>query len=189
MACDADPARPETSPAVGAGFAEPWQPVPFPVPADLVAAAEAACRAQGPQDVPADAQLALVDARGEARLTLIFSTAGLGAWCDADFKADRGWFASASVGLDTTDPGPNEADVSLTAGSTDMGIEGAERQRSAVLGRVGPGVAGVDIIRKVGAIKATVANRWFVAWWPSGEERVQIQAKDANGLPLGPSHD
>jgi hypothetical protein len=68
-------------------------------------------------------------------------------------------------------------------------VGGNGNTTSTITGRVGPGVAAVDVVFSSGSrVRATTANGWFVAWWPSGDGHVTVQGLDANGQPLGAPH-
>jgi hypothetical protein len=62
-----------------------------------------------------------------------------------------------------------------------------------VYGRIGTGVTGVTITRSDGSsVQATVANGWYLAWWPGTERAVTARVSTASGtstqsFPAGPT--
>ncbi|GAA2911737.1 hypothetical protein Acy02nite_91160 [Actinoplanes cyaneus] len=60
---------------------------------------------------------------------------------------------------------PATGRVSMLGGPQTIG--GAAGRQTSALGRVGPGVTGVDIALPHGpTVRATVSNGWWAAWWP-----------------------
>lgn len=63
-----------------------------------------------------------------------------------------------------------------------------------VFGPIGAGVTGVTITRDDGsAVQATVANGWYLAWWPGAERAVTARVATATGsstqaFPARPAH-
>ena len=52
-------------------------------------------------------------------------------------------------------------------------------------GRVGPGVTGVTLVLDDGQdVVTTVADGWFVAWWPDGAGATSAQVASASGTTI-----
>jgi hypothetical protein len=179
-------------PAASAGsvadLGRAWSEAPSTLSSGVLASAEGACREQAPEAIPAGSPLALADSRGGARVILVFAPPGAAVSCDAKINADRSWTAVVRPGIDGPPPGARQATVALVASASDIRPIGAPVERTTLFGRTGPGVDAVDVLLEASVVRATTANGWFVAWWPSDDDPVAIQARDAAGLPLESAH-
>ncbi|HEY7133391.1 MAG TPA: hypothetical protein VH440_14145, partial [Candidatus Limnocylindrales bacterium] len=171
-----------------ADLGRPWSEIPYDVAPDVLRSAEGACREQSPDDIPAGSPLALVDGRGGARLILVFAPPGAGVSCDAKINADRSWTAVVHPGIDAPVPAAGHASVELLASSSDIRPIGIPKERTTLFGRSGPGVVSVDVLVGESVVRATTADGWFVAWWPTDEAAIAIQARDAAGRALEAPH-
>lgn len=192
VAC-AGEADPEPSPEPVHAIDEPWQAAPFRIGETILGLAVTTCRADGA--LPA-LPLAVADARGGGQVTLLFADPSSEYECTVAGRPDgslefKGGGGGPS-GLNQL-PDPGVAQVSGTSTIGTIGGPGGGGANtgasSAVSGRVGAAVAAVDVILPDGRrIRASTANGWFSAWWPSDQTTIQVQAIGADGLPLGPSH-
>jgi hypothetical protein len=183
------PAPSTTSPVSSvADIGRPWREIPYDVAPGVLRSAEGACREQSPDGIPAGSPLALVDGRGGARLILVFAPPGAGVSCDAKINADRSWTAVVRPGIDAPVPAAGHTSVGLLASASDIRPIGIPKDRTTLFGRSGPGVVSVDVLVGDGVVRATTANGWFVAWWPTDEAPIAIQARDAAGQPLEAPH-
>jgi hypothetical protein len=168
----------------------PWQPQPFRIRDDVLAAALTACRGTGPRLVPANARVVLADVRGADRVDFLFTVGTDEITCTTTASTGGAFeFAGGGNGaIEKLDPPPaGTARIEWTAsgGATANGV--VSDASTSVLGRVGPGVAAVDLIRsKGGRVRATTANGWFSAWWPTDDAEFRVQAIGPDGQPIGP---
>jgi hypothetical protein len=189
-ACGGDPAPPESpSPAHAIGVR--WSAVPVRVVVALVARAVTACRAEA-QTVAPGTPLVLVDARGADRLTLLFADLTTESECTVLVDGGGAMTFGGGGGGSTVPnlpPAPNAAQIGSMSTQGTIGVGGATDSISSATGRAGADVADVDLIASNGQrIRATTANGWFLAWWPTAETNVQVQALAVDGRPLGPAH-
>jgi hypothetical protein len=151
-------------PAAANALVGPWQPVPFPLPGPILQAIDRACRGSMP-DFPQQVQLTVVDARGGGRIQAHYSgPMGAEATC-MDMSVDAAGRVEAlgggGMGFGAQAPPPLEANE-LTNG----GAMSSDRS-SIVYGRAGQGIAKVVILIPGNApITASLANGWYLAWWP-----------------------
>jgi hypothetical protein len=189
-ACGGDPAPPE-SPSPVHAIGEPWGAVPFRVDEALVARAVTVCRAEA-QTVAPGTPLVLVDARGGGRLTLLFADLTTESECTVLVDGGGAMTFGGGGGGSTVPnlpPAPNAAQIGSMSTQGTIGVGGATDSISSATGRAGADVADVDLIAPNGQrIRATTANGWFLAWWPTAETNIQVQAIGAEGRPLGPAH-
>ncbi len=132
-----------------------WTPTPTPPSPDQVAAARADCQTQSPI---AGLPLKLADTRGPFTFS-VYADSTSSATCikGPTFTAVSGSTASAPV--------------DVAAGHILLSTHATSRAGSAYSfadGRAGDGVSAVTLVLDDGTkVQATVANGWFVAWWPS----------------------
>ncbi len=128
---------------------------------------------------PATLPLVAQDRRGEVTLAL-FTDGHLYADCTIR-TSGRG---SAAIGIGWFEGEPDRA-VRLVGGVKAEGSDDVPPMHS-VIGQVGPDVASVVIERSEGEpVTATVADGYFLAWWPSAADIVGITAYDEAGKSVG----
>jgi hypothetical protein len=188
-ACDTTIPSPSNGPRAVGDVAGAWQADPFAVDPTVVAAAADVCLSRQNHVAPANAQVVLVDARGAGRLSLVFQLAERAVMCRLRLE-DGAWQYDADTGpLDTSAVPPGEATASFTSVESSVGPEQQASGRTALIGRVGAGVTGVAIASDRGMqLRATVANGWFVGWWPLDDGNAIIQAVGPDGRRLGTPH-
>ena len=181
----------ETSPVpvvqVG-GVLGPWQPRPFALTDRVGAGALAACKESSM--VPAGGELRLVDVRGGARITFIFTAApNTVASCDVLASSDGTYSMTGGSGSSSAQPpavlAPAEllvVSASPEGGGTLNGLTAPGRM--GVYGRAGSQVAAVEFVVAGQPIMATTGNGLFAAWWPSDARWTQMTAIGADGQPL-----
>lgn len=185
-------AVPTTAPLVREGtladVVGPWQQVPFRLPPGATVAADRACRESIGIDFPADAELAVVDARGGRVVQLWYAGPnGASASCsDVELQADGSWAALGGTGAGHMGNGWPElgaTDIVLT----DNGSSGRPITRSYLAGRLGSDIATVRLLLPGQLpLQATVGNGWWGAW-VNGEfpARTVIQGLNAAGEAVG----
>jgi hypothetical protein len=174
-------------------LSSPWQATPFSLPPAIVNAALAACETPDLGVDTPSSRLVLADVRGGGWITFLFAgprydsghcimratSAGAFALVEGGRSTGDQWagLSIASDGIQIRAIGPVEDDTAnAPAGNSTL----------AVYGRVGDRVGGVDLVLAGGSrVRATTANGWFLAWWPSGLELTGTQTLDAAGQPLG----
>jgi hypothetical protein len=136
-----------------------WTPAPtLPSPAQL-AAARVDCKARSPI---ARLPLKLVDARGPFTFS-VYADSNSSATCISgpSFTAVSGSMSSAPANV--------PAGRVLLSSSHLTNRDG--QAYSFAVGHTGAGVSAVMLVLDAGTkVRATVANEWFVAWWPSAHE-------------------
>jgi hypothetical protein len=169
-------------------LAEPWQAVPFDLDQATLAAAVAACRdVMGPGQVLPP--LVVVDARGANTVIVAYGQGGNTADCSV-VRDGSGRFTSmgGSAGSSNGEPPIGQAEVRSRGISTTNAAGGF--QATYVVGVAGPVVAAVDVVIPGGPrVRASLANGWFVAWWPGNfankPQNVTINGYDAAGNLVG----
>jgi hypothetical protein len=139
-----------TAPVAFAG----WTASPTRPATGQLQAAETACAR--PAD-PTGRAPTLTDTRGPYTL-LLFAASGASTICISGPSV----ISIVGGGQATSRPGARAITVTAFGiGSTSQG------RYTDVVGEVGPGVAGVTLIRDDGStVRATTVNGWFAAWWP-----------------------
>jgi len=169
-----DPSR-----AADVMLAGPWRRNPIrPSPA-VADAAERACRAlEGLATLP----LRVMDARGAAFLALVFADASTARVCLVDVAADGSATAEARVLLGMADvPAPSEGHLGAHA----IEIVGAPSgPKDVVVGRVAdvPQV-GISFDDATWG-KATLADGWYVAWWPQSALALTVASVDRRSVVI-----
>jgi hypothetical protein len=164
----------------------PWQAEPFAIDQGLLPAAAAVCRKNLGMPAAPMPPLAVVDARGADVLELVF--VGRGEIDECRVRRVNGGFMSEGGGGSTGgDQAALPANVAMVDSIGTMSAAGAQQSDiSTAVGRFGPGVSGVDLLFKSGKrIRASSANGWFVAWWPTGETDVLALALGPDGRASG----
>jgi hypothetical protein len=193
-ACAGPPATPSPPASASAGgsiedIGRAWSDVPSDLAPSVRASAEGACREQAPDAIPAGSPLALADSRGGARVILVFAPPGPAVSCDAKINADRSWTAVVHPGTEAPPAAERQATVGVLASASDIRPIGSPKERTTLFGRSGLGVVSVDVLLEDSVVRATTANGWFVAWWPTDEDTIAIQARDRAGQPLESAHE
>lgn len=147
--------------ALGSGAAPAfagWQPTPStPAPGQLAQAAEACGQGLG--------NPLLTDARGPYTASIYADST------TNDLCIDGNGVKMSTRTTSSTPDSVAAGQIELGETSRDMAGNGL----TLVDGRVGAGVTGVTIDRNDGSsVDATVANGWYIAWWPG-----TVTAKDA----------
>ena len=169
-------------PAAIHDLGEPWQARPFAVDPAVIAAAEQVCRDPVRQMVPAAISLVLVDARGDNRLTLLFA---------GPRETSQCFLTRDCAGQLTFGGGEGSGgDVRPALGPTEISFQGAGSEGDPVhptshgAGRVGVGVASVELIPPSGVtVQASLNQGWFAAWWYGLDHDgvIAVRAYDAMG--------
>jgi hypothetical protein len=166
----------------------PWRPAPLAIDQATIAAAGDVCqdarKVGGPDMAPLD-QLAVVDARGSGRLTLLYAGAGR-SFMQCDLRVDARGELSMAGGWSQNEAGPDlllaQDDVVVVQSG---GVLGDVDLASSVSGRIGPAVAGVQLVFADGSVvRASIGGGWFTAWWPTDEVAFVVQAFDAAGTKI-----
>lgn len=163
----------------------PWRPDPLAIDQTTLAAAEDACRdarkVGGPELAPLD-RLVVVDARGSERLTLLYAGAGR-SFMQCELRVHARGELSMAGGWSQNQPGPD-----LLLAPDDLvivqsgGVLGDIVLASNVSGRIGPAVAGVQLVFMDGTVvRASVGGGWFTAWWPTDDMDFVVEGFDATG--------
>jgi hypothetical protein len=173
-------------------LATSWQPEPFAVAPEVVAQAERVCRVESGVPIPPGYQLRIVDARGAARLLLVFAGVGNGyADCELRAMAD-GRLRSEGGGVLTNahpiDARPDAVEV-MGAGRSSGG--GGGEDSAYVVGRAGLEIAEVRVIVDGGSeVHASLRDGLFAAWWPGGSDWSALHGYGRAGTKLAEtSHD
>jgi hypothetical protein len=193
---------------VGLGAGSPpafasWSATPTTAPASQTAAAEAACIARiptpsslakaeadatnaGPNSpakslqstAPAEWHTVLADTRGSYTMLILEATPEGRASCLANSSGP----AILAVG-----PSGSQAASPPPAGQVEVFSYGTEntpagQTYSQIEGHVGAGVTGVSMTLQDGTnVTATVANGWYLAWWPGTDRAVAEEVTTAAG--------
>ena len=127
--------------------------------------------------------LVLVDTRGP--YTMILFTAAHGA---AELSCFSGRQLASLGGSFATHPPPSvpAGHVSIvSSGSTTTPPAEGSHHFSQVVGRTGPGVTGVTLTLRSGTrVTATLANGWFLAWWPGTQRGTATDVTTAKGTAV-----
>jgi hypothetical protein len=162
---------------------DPWQPIPFAVDEAILRSADAACRDLQLRvaAVGEVLQPVVADTRGDSKVLVVYVGGNTEADCLVPIAAD-GTADPASGGSssgNTFEPLPPGA-VAITTGTSSS-------DGSSVVGRVGPGVARVEIGTASGRrLQASLTRTgWFAAWWPGEDAHGPVTAFDASGTVTG----
>jgi hypothetical protein len=149
-----------------------WTPAPTPpAPGQLTAAREACARSQSPV---AGLPLAIADTRGPFTLA-IYADSTSTAMC-----------INGPSFMAVSESGGN-APVTVPAGHVQLAsVHRSDRGNQAygwAIGRTGDGVSGVTLVLDDRTkVQATVANGWFVGWWPSGQKLASAELTTPAGV-------
>jgi len=157
-----------------------WTPTPTPPSPGQLATAQASC--EGGRSPIAGLPLKLADTRGPFTFSVYASdTSSATCISGPSFTAVSGSTASAPIDVPA-------GHVLLSTHATSRG--GAAY--SYADGRAGDGVSAVTLVLDDGTdVQATVANGWFVAWWPSTHSVTSARITTPAGVssqtvPAGP---
>ena len=153
-----------------------WSEVPLapdPELATVAASGDSSCIA-GPQG--GRVQILLQDRRTEMTAAFLFTGAGAFGSC---FVTKAGGGAGGGSG-----PIPEAMTSNLTLDANGFG-DVANGEARHLGGRVAVGVAGVELTLADGrGVTASVANGYWLAWWPSDTLAQEVLALDASGSVL-----
>lgn len=164
----------------------PWTPSPVALRADAIAWIDPVCRDEstnkGFETAIGALPLVVVDGRGDGVVTAIFASENRFAACRAMYDETGG----AAFETDPVKP------VLAAVGNEHLTVvELATRQslrtdRTFVVGRVVDTAATVRVrLSNAVELDASIANRWFAAWWPGAAAATEISALDRQGKRLG----
>jgi hypothetical protein len=92
-----------------------------------------------------------------------------------------------SYGTHTPPPVPAGHVTIVSSGSRTTPTDEGSRHFSELVGRTGPGVTGVTLRLRDGArVTASVANGWFLAWWPGPQGGSGIEVTSSTGTTVRP---
>ena len=142
----------------------PWQPVPFALPDSMIEAIDRTCRGSF-DEFPQQTRLMVIDARGAGRV-------------EAQYAGPSGEEAScAGMKIEATgrvEPGGGgtgfrgQAWPPLPAFELEFIGGYVSSEASSTSGRAGAGIARVVIdIPGQPPVTASLANGWYLAWWPA----------------------
>lgn len=144
-----------------------WRFEPLPVPAGLVPGLDEACRENLQGDLPIDATITLIDARGKGVLGVYYETPTVFASCRAMEVNARGQVAPGpghmESGASRHDLGPQELEFTDFTWNFDRRPIDA----SYLVGRAGSAIARVEIRSPAGrTIVPSLGNGWWAVWVP-----------------------
>ncbi|HWE32533.1 MAG TPA: hypothetical protein VG410_03560 [Solirubrobacteraceae bacterium] len=147
-----------------------WTPTPTKSPPGQLGAAGRACTAQGPV---AGLPLVVSDVRGPFTFQ-VYANDQVSATC-----------INGPMGSTVRVLGSSQA-VTVPAGQIQLNgghsATPAGQQYGFAEGRTGAGVTAVALQLADGStVNATVRNRWYIAWWPSGTELKSATVSSASG--------
>ncbi len=153
--------------ATVADLVGPWRPTPLQLDPVMRRRIELACRGEIP--VGPGAQVAVIDARGASVVTVRMSGQESSS-CDALEVQANGTLLGAGGGWSGGREQlgqPRDGTVGLEEWHQVLGGNLKARGWS-VTGRVGRGIARVDVVPSNHPIvSATLENGWYAAWWPA----------------------
>ena len=169
-----------------------WRSGPITLDPTVQEAVVDACRmvpapgfGDGERNGPGSLPVAVVDARGMGRVTVVFADGERWAACLATIDADGNVTVTGAgqSGDPVAEPvGENEIAISTIDVLDDL--DGA--QRSLLIGRVGKNafgtVAGFDDETYV---DGSFANGWYTLWWPGNVEAAAVSAIDRARVSIG----
>jgi hypothetical protein len=127
----------------------------------------------------------LADTRGP--YTMILFVAAHGAAEMSCFSGRRPMLASLGGGYGTHSPPPVPAGHAsiVSSGSRTTPPDEGSRQFSQLVGRTGPGVTRVTLRLRNGThVTASLANGWFLAWWPGTQGGTATEVTTAKGTTV-----
>jgi len=154
-----------------------WTPTPTAALPAQLAAAQAACKARSPVD---GLPLKLSDTRGPFTFS-VYADSNTSAVCitGPSFTSVSGSVSSAPVEVPAGQVQLSSSHLTNRDGQS----------YSFADGHTGAGVSGVTLILDDGTkVKATVANGWFVAWWPSAHDVKSADIATPSGVKTQAFH-
>ena len=122
----------------------------------------------------------VVDTRGP--YTMILFTAAHGAAELSCFSGRQPGSLGGSFATHPPPPVPPGHVSIVSSGSTTTRPAEGSQHFSEVVGRTGPGVTGVTMTLRNGTrVTATLANGWFLAWWPGTQRGIATHVTTAKG--------
>lgn len=157
-----------------------WRRAPaYPTP-QVKEQAESVCREQ---DAVGDLPLAVLDARGEGEVTVVFADDKAATVCFATLTADGGAEATARKVAGYPDEAPLDPEK-LGVHDKEV-VDAGAQSRYVVFGQVG------DRVHDVGASfddwtwgKASMAEGWYVIWWPGSQPALSVAASDSRSIAI-----
>ena len=182
----ADPTVPKLpmAPDLAEQVRGPWSLTPFPLPQDVIAVIDVACR--GEDGFPQGVELQVVDARGMGLIQAYYDRAdGFTRTCNDmtvtfDGVIEQGW----GTGSDAGEPMP-VLDPSEIAAFHHTALGDTPHTASHLGGIAGSSIARVELHRTGEApIVASLGNGWFAAWVIGDFGRATIHGFDAAGTEV-----
>jgi hypothetical protein len=169
-----------------------WRSGPIALVPTVQEAVVEACRtapvsgfADGAGDGPGDLPVAVVDARGLGRVTIVFADDTRWSACLATIDADGNVTVTAAGQPGDATAGP-VGDDEITIAALEVLDDLDAAQRSLLIGRVGKNsfgtVAGFDDETYV---DGPYANGWYAMWWPGNVEAAAVSSIDRGRVSIG----
>jgi hypothetical protein len=170
----------------------PWQAGPFRIADDTLQAAVRACRPPDGGLIPLASTLVLADVRGGNRIVLLYVGPRVESYTCLALGSTGGSFDMGP----TTGGDRRSAEGPLTPSEIrpepivpilfDAAPGGTGSQMSIATGRIGKGIEAIDLLLGSGtSVRASTANGWYAAWWPTADQVVGYQPRALDGSPIG----
>jgi hypothetical protein len=181
-------ASPEPSAAAERLLLEPWQPEPLSVQDNVLDAIRFVCANPADTNVKAAIEnlpLVLVDARGDSLVSVILADEFVAFECRLKLEMLGSTLTSTILQpptrLDPTAIGAVEEGGLRVISHTRVDEETGSR--TILIGRAGPAASRLVVgFSDQTEVEASLANGWFMAWWPGNDEPSEIVALDSQGL-------
>ena len=140
-------------------------------------------------DIPAGAwHAALIDTRGPYTVVLFVGPHGSAELTCLSGREPVRASMSGSSSTATPPPVPAGHVTTVSSGSRTTRPDEGSQHFSELVGRTGPGVTSVVVRLHDGTrVQATVANGWFVAWWPGTQRGTANEVTTARGAVIPPA--
>jgi hypothetical protein len=159
----------------------PWRPAPIAIDQDAADTVANACRSAGGAPL-AELPVAVVDARGEGLVTVVFADDHLAIECRTTLDATGQPIVEEPARLDPEAAGAIEEDQIRVVG---FGPDDSEEPRSMVIGRVGAKAMNVKLtFDDESEVVASMANGWFATWWRGSAVPGAVVAVDSRSLAI-----
>ena len=158
-----------------------WRRSPIGPTPEFAASAEAGCRAE---TAVGRLPLAVLDARGEGRATLVFDDAVAAVLCRVDVAEDG---TVAAVAREVTRAPQATPPPDRELGPYDLElVEGDAGSYTVLVGQVGGGVHEVAVNADADAAWYTAAmdNGWYAIWWPGAAPALGVAASDSRRVVI-----
>ncbi len=144
-----------------------WTQTPSPLSAEASERAGEDCRSRNTVEESSSADVAIAERRGEWNTVVLSGPGSFSAMCVTDGSLFGGSFGYSGQRPGGSDPAPRELlPTAMGMGSASAG------ELSMVVGAAGSEVSGVSFqSRSDGEVRASVANGYFVLWFPGDELR------------------